>query len=135
MDMSAGNAYSHLYVECTSEKEAEDVKKLIEEARLFCTRVEVNTKKIGNPVNVYILLFDSEVGFGFNEELKNLYKDILEKTGKRIEGYLIVEDFEPYRVEFDKDGALQEEWVGWLEEYPIWAIRQIRAYAEDLVLP
>lgn len=131
--MSAGNAYSHLYVECTSEKEAEDVKKLVEETQLFYTRVEVNTKKIGNPVNVYILFLDSEVCPGFNEELKRLYKDILEKTGRRVEGYFIVEDFETFRVEFDKDGALQEEWVGWLEEYPIWAIRELRSYAKSLM--
>ena len=57
---------------------------------------------------------------------------VKETFGLEITGYMVEEvDGFNYRCEFDENGKLQSEEIGWISEYTLEQIREIKQWAKE----
>ena len=121
-------AYLNLYVDCDSYEQAKELDKYLNDH----SELDAYVAEESNRVEFY--LQDSEVGRHFDEFLESLWKDIFEKFGKKIQGY-VREEFDGYiyRLEYTEEGNVNCAGIDWLVDLPIWAIRELQDYADKLL--
>ena len=125
--MSYGWANSFFELVCKDADQAKEIEKIINDShgdKFFTAQ-----KRTGDENVLELEFCDSEVYMSFDDKLEETYQWIKETFGLEITGYMIEEvDCCNYRCEFDENGKLKWEDIGWLGEYNLEQIREIKQW-------
>lgn len=124
----SGWASSFFELVCKDADQAKKIEKIINDSH--GDKIFTAWKHTGNGNVLSLDFWDSEVYRTFDDRLEETYQWIKETFGLEITGYM-VEEVEGlnYRCEFDENGKLQYEEIGWLSDYTTEQIKQIKIWA------
>lgn len=121
-------ATSELTIVCDNPKQKDDVRHMMEEYADLIVLFEPSR----HPLQFDVLLTDSDVDSSFDEKIEAIAKQLYEKFGLRMSGYLLEEvDGCHYRGELDDNQNLQWVDLDWLSTYTVAQILELRKIAES----
>ena len=126
----SGWAISFFELVCKDADQAKEIEKIINDSHE--DKIFTAQKRIGDENVLELEFCDSEVYRSFDGRLEESYQWVKETFGLEITGYMMEEvDGFNYRCEFDENGKLQSEEIGWISEYTLEQIREIKQWAKE----